>query len=182
MNDLLVPARTDDDQSGDDDVWKRREAVLFYAWVQLRYHRRRQRFFDRLDKETKAITLLLSASLFGRYFSDVLGGGFPWVPTFLSGLTLLALVFGYGDRKQVHKELAEQAGELIASIEAITPSALTPEHTALWASQFAKLCIKAPPPLKNLTLICEREQAIAEGKAPKAKKVFAPLRLIADYY
>ena len=155
---------------------------MFYAWVQLRYHRRRQRFFDRWDKETKACTLLLSASLFGQYFSNFLGSGFPLIPSCLSALTLLALVFGYGDRKQTHKDLADQAGKLVASIEAVTPDALTPEHTATWGSQFAELCAKAPPPLKNLTLMCEREQAIAEGKKPKAEKVCALRRLVADYY
>lgn len=171
-----------DEDIGDEEVWRRREATLFHAWVQLRYHRRRQRFFDLIDKETKAITLLLSASLFGKYFVGLETEGIPWIPTFLSSLTLLSLVFGYGDRKQVHKELAETAGALIAAIESVTPNDLTPEHAARWASDFAKLCSKAPPPLKNLTLICEREQAIALGRKPTATKVCAPLRLIADYY
>jgi len=181
MNQLTSDTQSGDD-SGDQEVWNRREATLFHAWVQLRYHRRRQRFFDRLDKETKAITLLLSATLFGKYFVGLETDGIPWIPTILSSLTLLSLVFGYGDRKQVHKDLAESAGVLIAAIESVTPGDLTPEHTARWASEFAKLCSKAPPPLKNLTLICEREQAIALGKRPTAAKVGGPSRLIADYF
>lgn len=168
---------------GDDEVWGRRCSTLYYAWVQVRYHKRRQRFFDLLDKETKAFTLLLGASLFGRHLSQVLGNGFPWVATGISGLTLLALVFGYGDRKQAHKELAEQAANLIASIEAVTPQKLTPDHVAQWASDFAKLCAKAPPALKNLTLICEREQALAQGNTKTAPAELGRMkRWFADYY
>ena len=79
--------------------------MLYKAWVQVRYHRRRQRFFDLIDKATKATTLVLGATLFGKHLASL-----NWVATGISALGLMALVFGYGDRKQLHKELAEQAG------------------------------------------------------------------------
>ena len=143
-----------------DIVWNRRSDLLYKSWVQVRYHRRRQRFFDLLDKGSKAITLVLGASLFGKHLEWL-----PWVATGISALGLLALVFGYGDRKQQHKELAEQAAKLVASIESVAANALTEEAVAAWAAQFAQLCAKAPPQLKALTLLCEREQAIAQGHA-----------------
>lgn len=167
MQDKHLPTSPDDysDELAD-AVWKQRCDLLYKAWVQVRYHRRRQRFFDLVDKGTKAITLILGASLFGKHLNSL-----NWVATGISALGLMALVFGYGDRKQLHKELAEQAAGLAAAIEEQPANALTTEAAAAWAAQFARLCAKAPPALKTLTLLCEHEQSIAEGHE---KNVIAP--------
>lgn len=141
-----------------DSMWSDRCALLYKAWVQVRYHRRRQRFFDLVDKGTKAATLVLGASLFGQHLVWL-----PWVATLLSSLGLMALVFGYGDRKQLHKELAEQAAGAVASIEEVTVAKLSPDGVAQWGAQYARFCAKAPPPLKTLTQLCEREQSALDG-------------------
>ena len=142
-----------------DSMWSQRCATLSRAWVQVRYHRRRQRFFDLLDKATKSATIVLGASLMGKYFAQWL----PWLASLITSLGLLALVFGYSDRKQQHKELAEFAAKLVADIERVPHSALSFEQAAVWAADYAQLVAKAPPPLKSLSMICEREQAIADG-------------------
>jgi hypothetical protein len=142
-----------------DPVWTQRCAVMHKAWVQLRYHRRRQRFFDLADKFTKSVTILLGASLLGPAVQEHL----PLVASAISGLGLLALIFGYGDRKQLHKELGGQAAALVASIEQVPAGELTPAKTAGWSADYLRLCMKAPPPLRTLTLICEREQSSADG-------------------
>lgn len=143
-----------------DETWAARWDVLHKAWVQLRYHRSRQRFFDLVDKATKAATVLLSATLFGQALKEHL----PWVAGAISALGLLALVYTYSDRKQLHKELAESAAKLIGDIEQIPAGALKPALVAGWRADYARLCAKSPPPLKTLTMMCEREQAIAEGQ------------------
>lgn len=147
------------EESRAEAVWNQRCAVLRNAWVQVRYHRRRQRFFDLVDKLTKSFTVLLGASLLGQELKTLL----PYVASAISALGLLALVFGYGDRKQAHKELAEQAANLVASIEAVPAGQLNAAGTALWGAEYARLCAKTPPPLKTLMLICEREQSTADG-------------------
>ena len=141
-----------------DSMWTERCALLYKAWVQVRYHRRRQRFFDLIDKGTKGATLVLGASLFGKHLDWL-----PWAATLISAFGLLALVFGYGDRKQLHKELAEQAVGLVASIEEVTVPSMSPHGVAQWRSQYARFCAKAPPPLKTLTLLCEQEQSALDG-------------------
>ncbi len=148
-----------DDEQRLDAIWAQRYGVLNKAWVQVRYQRRRQRFFDLLDKLTKSITVVLGASLMGRFFVEWL----PWLATAITSLGLLALVFGYSDRKQLHKEIAEQAAKLVASIELVPTNGLSYEMNAKWASEYAQLVAKSPPPLKSLTLVCEDEQAVSEG-------------------
>ncbi|MBX9935041.1 MAG: hypothetical protein K2Y10_00420 [Burkholderiaceae bacterium] len=151
-----VPS-TEDAQT--DAIWGHRCGVLHKAWVQVRYHRHRQRFFDLADKITKSLTVLLGASLMGQWLKDYL----PYVASAISALGLLALVFGYSDRKQAHKELAEQAAALIDAIEQVPARELTAGKTSSWGASYARLCAKAPPPLRTLTLMCEREQATADG-------------------
>lgn len=161
-----------------DAIWGQRCGVLHKAWVQLRYQRRRQRFFDLIDKGTKSLTVMLGASLLGNELKTVL----PFVASAISVLGLLALVFGYGDRKQQHKELAEQAATLIASIERVPAGTLTYAQTAEWNADFARLCAKAPPPLKTLTIICEREQSMADGQTPMVKEPWFHRRWVADFF
>jgi hypothetical protein len=159
-----------------DACWVSRCATLHHAWVQVRYHRRRQRFFDLVDKLTKAFTVVLGASLMGQYFAAAL----PIVATAITSLGLLALIFAYGDRKQQHKELAEQAAHLVSAIEQVPVADLTPPKVAGWGADYARLCAKAPPPLKTLSLICESEQAVADGHTDVAAPGFVK-RFLADF-
>lgn len=140
-------------------LWERRHDALYKANITARYHRKRQRFFDLLDKSTKAATVLLGASLLGEPIKKYL----PFVAACISGLGLLALVFGYGDRKQAHKELAEAATLLVAKIEEVPTALLTDALTTQWLAEHSRLNSREPPSLKTLVILCEREQAIANG-------------------
>lgn len=167
-----------DTEDGSHALWDARHDVLYRSWVQLRYQRRRQRFFDLCDKLTKSATVLLGASLLGKALQDWL----PLVASAISALGLLALVFTYSDRKQLHKELAEGHASLIADIEAVPAGELTPGKVASWNAAHARLIAKAPPPLKTLTLMCEREQSAADGCPDHVPAQPWPLRLVADFF
>lgn len=176
MTPELATLSSDEDQRLD-AYWTLRCATLRNAWVQVRYHRRRQRFFDLVDKLTKALTVVLGASLMGRYFADAL----PIMATAITSIGMLALVFGYGDRKQQHKELAEQAATLVSAIEQVPVSELTSAKVAGWGADYARLCAKSPPPLKTLSLICESEQGVADGHPTHVPVPGFFRRLVADF-
>jgi hypothetical protein len=159
-------------------IWRQRCAVLNKAWVQVRYQRRRQRFFDLTDKLTKSVTVVLGASLMGQYFVQHL----PALATAITSLGLLALVFGYSDRKQLHKDLAEQAAKLVADIELVPMGGLSFEKTAAWAAEYARLVAKSPPPLKTLTMVCEYEQAVLEGHPGHVPLPSLPRRIVGHLY
>jgi hypothetical protein len=161
-----------------DAIWDQRCTVLNKAWVQVRYQRRRQRFFDLADKFTKSITVVLGASLMGRFFVEWL----PWLATAITSLGLLALVFGYSDRKQLHKDLAEQAAKLVADIEMVPVAGLNFDKTAAWGAEYARLVAESPPPLKTLTMVCEREQAALEGYPEHVPMLPWYKRLVGHFY
>ena len=161
-----------------DHVWNTRCDVLHRAYVSYRYHRKRQRFFDLLDKGTKSLTVALGASLIG----DTLKRFAPLAASAISLLGLLALVFGYGDRKQAHKELAEMAMQVISTVEKTPGAKLNAACVGEWSAEMARMNAKEPPTLKTLVIICEREQATATGHPdhvplPKWRK-----RVLADFF
>lgn len=158
-------------------LWERRCDALYKANITARYHRRRQRFFDLLDKATKAATVLLGASLLGESVKQHL----PLAASAISGLGLLALVFGYGDRKQTHKELAEAALQLVARIEEVPTALLTDALTTQWLADHSRLNSREPPALKTLVILCEREQAAANGHPNHVPLPAWPKRLLANW-
>ena len=165
------------DEAHADSVWVQRCATLHNAWVQVRYHRKRQRFFDLTDKLTKSATVVLGGSLLGQSLKDLQ----PLVASAIASLCHLALVFGYGDRKQLHKELAEQAAALVGAIEQVPAGELTPARTASWGADYARLCAKAPPPLKTLSLMCESEQSTADGHPKHIPLPCWPKRVLSNF-
>lgn len=142
-------------------LWQSRCDVLHKANVTARYHRKRQRFFDLVDKGTKAATVLLGASLLGPAVQSHL----PWVAAAISGLGLLALVYGYADRKQSHKELGEAVLMLVAKIEEVPSAGLTVDLAAQWQAEHSRLTAREPPALKTLVILCEHEQSVQSGHA-----------------
>ena len=152
-----VAARAEDKRLA--AIWRQRCAVLNRAWVQVRYQRRRQRFFDLADKLHKCLLVMLVASVFGRFYEAFQ----PWLSYTIISLAVLDLAFGYNYRERLHKVLAEQAAKLVADIERVPVDRLTYNKTAAWAAEYARLVAVSPPPLKTLSLLCEREQATSEG-------------------
>lgn len=161
-----------------DALWKGRHNILHGAMISYRYHRRRQRFFDLIDKLTKAATVMLGATLLGQWFKEQT----PLFASLISGLGLISLVFSYGDRKQAHKELSEGFMDLAGKIEGTPVKLLTDVLVAQWNADVARLSVKEPPTLKTLAMICAHEQAVAEGKGDAFKPPPAHRRLFADIF
>lgn len=158
-------------------LWGQRCSVWHRTIVTLSYHRKRQRFFDLADKTTKAATVLLGGTLLGAELKTLV----PLIASAIAGLGLLALVFGYGDRKQTHKELAEAAAQLAAKIEGTPVSDIDDATTRCWDADLMRLNQKEPPALATLVQICEWEQACASGHPEHVARPGWVRRLVADF-
>lgn len=157
--------------------WARRHEAVYACKLGGLYHRKRERFFDLLDKSTKAITVVLGGSLVTPYAREHA----PIVGAAVSAIGLLDLVYGYTDRKQRHKELADSFAHLLASIEAAGETFAVAD-TYRWLADVHELDAKEPPALGTLVVLCQNEIAIAEGKpesvvpVSKYKQFFANWR------
>ena len=159
-----------------DDYSDRRHEVVYCSKLGFLYHRKRERFFDLCDKATKSLTVLLGASLLASYVRDAA----PVVGATVSAIGLLALVFGYTDRKQRHKELAEAFAGLLAKVE-IAGVACTLADVNQWLGELHQLNAKEPPTLGTLVVLCQNEIAIAEGKRESVVPVSAYKQLFANW-
>lgn len=140
-------------------IWAQRCELLNWAGITYRYHRKRQRFFDVMDKLTQAAAVGGGVAVAGRTVPDSL----PAVGGFIAFTGLLALVYGYGDKRQCHKELAEGTMQLIGEINSCTVRNLTEEQVCEWERARAAIDLREPANLKTLVSKCEWEQAVAEG-------------------
>ncbi len=140
------------------DLNERLHEVKYNAKLGFLYHRKRERFFDLTDKITKALTVLLGASLLAAFVKEFV----PIVGAFVSAIGLLALVFGYTDKKQKHKELADAHADLQSKIETAGDE-YNAKMLSEWRSELQKLNAKEPPSLGTLVVLCQNEIAIAEG-------------------
>lgn len=165
------------DDTSTPHLWQRRHELVFTLAVSYSYHRKRQRFFDLLDKGTKAATVLLSASLLGEWVKAHL----PLVASAIAALGLLALVFGYGERKQAHKELAQAFMRLRGEVDQTGQSEFTAEQLDAWAAELARLDASEPPNLRALVTLCQNEQAIALGHPGSVHRLPAYQRLLANW-
>jgi hypothetical protein len=141
------------------------------------YHRKRERFFDLCDKITKSFTIILGASLLAAYVKEYA----PAVGAAVSAVGLLALVFGYSDRKQKHKELAENYADLLAKMELFGEDFKDKELNQ-WLSELQKLNAKEPPTLGTLAVICQNEIAISEGDNESVVKVNGYKQFFANWW
>lgn len=165
-------------RTAEDKAWADRWSALYKADTSARYHRRRQRFFDLADKLTKALTVLLGATLMGSMLKD----SQPLAASLISSLSLLALVFAYSDRKQVHKELAEGFIKLIQQIEECPANELSEAKAAVWMAMAVALDAKEPPALKTLVTMCEHEASVAAGHPNHISLPSWHRRLLADFF
>jgi hypothetical protein len=150
-----------DTEFSQDELWERRHKLVYTLSVGLRYHRHRQRFFDLLDKGTKAVTVFFGASVFSVHVADSL----PLIAAIISGTGLLSLVFSYAEKRQVHHEMASAYMLLRASIQSHGwPCDAT--HLNAWEAELDKLTAKSPPTLSTLVLRCQNEENAVLGHHP----------------
>jgi len=148
------------------EVWDRRCEQLNWAHITYRYHRKRQRFFDMADKLTQVAAVGGGVAVAGKTLPDYL----PALGGFIAFTGLLTLVFGYGDKRQCHKELAELAIQMAGDIESLPATDLTEASVCAWEKTRTTISLREPTSLKTLVAKCEWEQAVAEGHPNHCKQ------------
>lgn len=156
----------------DDALWDKRHDILTKAWANIRYHARREHHYDLVDKFFKVVSVVIGGVLMRE-----LGSSFvPFLGTVVAAFAVLDLIFGFADKRNVHRELKRRSTELVESIESVPIDAITTVNSAAWGAGYAKITADSPPTIKDLKLICEREQAIANGQKVWADKHIPELR------
>ncbi|MEB5967342.1 hypothetical protein [Comamonas testosteroni] len=156
------------------DFWDERSEILNWANITYRYHRKRQWFFDLCDKVTQGASVIVGLVVVsGKTVADHA----PLVGFSIAACGVLALVFGYADRKQAHKEIAEKARKLGGEIQPIRNADITIAMLIKWEGQRTEIDISEPPNLPTLVAVCEWEEACVQSHVQPADRPKRPCLL-----
>lgn len=159
-------------------LWKRRHDVLFQANVSALYHQKRERFFELLDKFSKAATLIGgSAALWKIADRDVV----ERLAVVITGASALSLVFSFSDRSKRHAELAAGFRLIAAEIVGKGERNFLESDLDGWKEKIYKLCAKEPPALAALVLLCQNELALAAEQPDRVHPMPLWVRWLAHF-
>ena len=137
--------------------------VLFHVRLSIRYHERRQGFFDGFLKLSIFVTLVLNSSAVGLMLSQVEE---LWtILVMLTGTVMLAgsLAYGVRSKSAQHGDLRRRFIELEQDIRSNKPSDETEQME--WA-QVKRLAIEADEPsstMRTVEAICHNDESQAMG-------------------
>lgn len=122
------------------------------------YHRKRERFYDLMDKFTKLVAIVGGFAVFanGEYVAEI-------------GITVaivgaLSLVFDYGMKARNHAEFAHDYGLIEADIAKVGERDFIEQDIKVWDAKLVSLESKEPPTLTTLVKVCESELHTALGQ------------------
>lgn len=141
-----------------DYLWKTRFDILYQVRLSSLYHRKRERFYDLLDKLTK-LTVIIGGSIVVSEFGFTKEAGIT-----VAIVGALSLVFDYGVKARNHAQLAHDYGLLEATIEKTGERIFSEEDVNQWRGNLSMLEAKEPPTLTNLVKVCESELFSALGQ------------------
>lgn len=158
-------------------VWERRNEILYRIELSVCYHRKRERYFDFLDKGAKAVAVIGGSAAFAN-----LGGKHDWLQLSAAAVTItstLSLVMAFSEKARRHAELASRFSMLASSVVAKGDRNFVESDLNDWASRTREIEAAEPPTLGTLIQICEYELHTARGQYYKLpsiwKRAFAHL-------
>lgn len=150
----------------DDYLWDRRHRLIYHAELSALYHRKRERYYDGLDKLTKAIAVMGGSAA----LANLGGPGAVQVAAVLITLTsTLALVFGFAAKARLHSDLAGRFVALISRIHAQGERDSTETDLAQGFAQLHDLEASEPPTLTALVLLCQNQLASAADQPDRIR-------------
>lgn len=162
-----------------DRAWVRRGETIYRSELSALYHLKRERFFELVDKLTKAGAVIGgSAALYK--FHDA--GTPAWITFAITVCSAFSLVFSFSERSKRHAELAKSYRELLAEIARVSEYCVTDELATIWTSKVRELEVKEPPPLTALTIMCQNEIAIAHGRKEDVIELPPIVRLMSHFF
>lgn len=145
-----------------DSACAQRDTLLYNIRMSYAYNRKRQRFFDLLDKFSAILGLMAGTALCASIVNIYLGA-------IVLALSLMQVIFDYKSKYFLHSSLAEQLIGLQSNIE--TAGVLNHLDLATFSAQLKKIEAQDPNTLRILIAICQNEIAHADGRPDYAVKI-----------
>lgn len=161
-----------------DHLWGLRHRALYRCRLSTLYHRRRERFFDWLDKANNAVALIGGSAAFAAA-ADPAAVSIAALAVTVAGA--MALVFGLAEKARRHAALAESYKRIEAEIVRAGEYDFTEAQVNGWLARVAETEGAEPPPLRPLVVLCQNDIAVSSNQLDKVTELPAYQRWLAQW-
>jgi hypothetical protein len=140
------------DSSVDDFLWGERRYVKYRVELNVRYHRKRERFFALCDRWSKAGSLIAGTAAFSTLLPSAEAKSIAGLVVALSAMP--ALVLAWGDKARLHADLAQKFLVLEAEIVRLGKRKFTEDQLNDWHARVLGIETSEPQALSVLEAIC----------------------------
>jgi len=144
------------------DLETRRDRLVFGVRRSVRYHARRRRHFDNLNRFTVFFTVILGSATFASLQTN---SDYTWLaPWFGATVTIISafdLVMGHAIRAREHRDFERRWIRLEREI--VRAGTYDDGTYSQLCEQRLEIEADEEPPLRVLDILCHNEQALAEG-------------------
>ena len=147
-------------------IRRERWKLLFAVRRGVRYHRRREQFFEMCHGLGAFITALAGSAGALALFTSKLPHAVPWLVAIAAGTSVVELVFRFGARARRHTDLARDFVELERDVER-RGTDVTMTDLADFRERRLEIESHEPKILNVLNVICDDEVSVAMGVSEK---------------
>lgn len=160
----------DTDETETINMWAQRGDRLSRVQLSSLYHRKREWFFDALDKSIKAIAVISASSALTPL---VTGDGVLAVQFFIVTTGTIALVLDFSERARKHSDLAVRYAQVERDIASAGEIDFTTEDIRRWTVALYETQSAETATLRGLVQLCQDELDAAKGdKVPQENFAF----------
>lgn len=162
-------------------LWKERSSVLLKIELSALYHLKRERFFELLDKISKAISVIGGSAALWKSTQNH-GNFLEIVASIITVTSALSLVLSFSDRSRRHSEFARNYRKILIDVHKKGSRGFNEEDLNQWMAQICEIEMGEPLALSTLVIICQNELAVARD----AEEVIVPIpfwkRMFAHFF
>lgn len=148
-------------------LFTRRHEIIYKIRLSTLYHRKRERFFDMVDKVVSSLVLTTATAAVTSFFQDVTGAE-KTLSAMTACLSLIPVVFNPAQKARHHNQLTQSYCRLLAKCEQAGERWTEPQCNQ-FSAELIEISAAEPTPLTALVADCQNELAISYNEGPVAK-------------
>lgn len=158
---------TNEQQITPDVLHMRRHTIIYKIRLSTLYHRKRERFFDMLDKLVSSFILVTATAAVTSIFQQ-LAGIEKTLAAITAVLSLIPVVFNPAQKARHHNQLVQSYCRLLASCEQAGET-WSEDQCNQFSAQIVEISAAEPTPLGALVADCQNELSISYDTGPVAE-------------
>lgn len=161
---------TNSQQITPDVLHERRHNIIYKIRLSTLYHRKRERFFDVLDKFVSGFILVTATAAVTSLFQGIAAAE-KTLSAATALLSMIPVVFNPAQKARHHNQLIQQYCQLLSQCEQAGED-WDEKQCNQFSAEFVKISAAEPTALGALVADCQNELALSYGEEPPASLNF----------